>query len=131
MIVPDNTVSCKPEFLHLGKKCLGFQLDSPRQQLSRARSQDNGQGIIDLVGVTKTNNIAILIHGVSLSLRGSGRLDGGYQAVTAPEHDRADKLMSDLPRMTADAMTAKETAARLEGELAALRSRPWWKRLAG
>jgi hypothetical protein len=25
--------------------------------------------------VTKTNNIAILIHGVSLSLRGSGRLD--------------------------------------------------------
>src|ERR1019366_7926994 len=38
-------------------------------------SQDIGQGIIDLVGVTKTYNIAILIHGVSLSLRGSGRLD--------------------------------------------------------
>jgi hypothetical protein len=37
--------------------------------------QDIGQGIIDLVGVTKTYNIAILIHGVSLSLRGSGRLD--------------------------------------------------------
>src|SRR3979411_3325505 len=77
MTVPDNTVSSisKPETLHLGKKCLGFQLDSLRQQLSRTRSQDIGQGIIDLVGVTKTNNIAILIHGVSLSLRGSGRLD--------------------------------------------------------
>jgi len=77
MTVPDNTVSSisKPEVLHLGKKRLGFQLDSLRQQLSRTRSQDIGQGIIDLVGVTKTNNIAILIHGVSLSLRGSGRLD--------------------------------------------------------
>src|ERR1019366_3613353 len=63
------------EVLHLGKKHLGFQLDSLREQLSRARSQDIGQGIIDLVGMTKTNNIAILIHGVSLSLRGSGRLD--------------------------------------------------------
>src|ERR1019366_4610038 len=65
----------KPEVLHLGKKHLGFQLDSLREQLSRTRSQDIGQWIIDLVGVTKTDNIAILIHGVSLSLRGSGRLD--------------------------------------------------------
>ena len=63
MTVPDNTVSSisKPEVLHLGKKRLGFQLDSLRQQLSRTRSQDIGQGIIDLVAVTKTNNIAILI----------------------------------------------------------------------
>src|SRR5271163_23773 len=77
MTVPDNTVSSisKLEALHLGKKCLGFQLDSLCEQLSRSRSQDIGQGIINLVGVTKTNNIAILIHGVSLSLRGSGRLD--------------------------------------------------------
>jgi hypothetical protein len=28
-------------------------------------------------------------------------------------------------------MTAKEATARLEGELAALRSRPWWRRIAG
>jgi hypothetical protein len=77
MTVANNTISpiSKPELLHRGKKHLGLQLDSLREQLSRARSQDIGQGIIDLVGVTKTNNIAILIHGVSLSLRGSGRLD--------------------------------------------------------
>src|ERR1019366_855466 len=77
MTVANNTISpiSKPEVLHLGKKHLGLQLDSLREQLSRARSQDIGQGIIDLVGVTKTYNIAILIHGVSLSLRGSGRLD--------------------------------------------------------
>jgi hypothetical protein len=77
LTVANNTISpiSKPEVLHRGKKYLGLQLDSLREQLSRARSQDIGQGIIDLVGVTKTNNIAILIHGVSLSLRRSGRLD--------------------------------------------------------
>src|SRR5450830_1824371 len=77
MTVPDNTVSSisKPAALHLGEERLSFQLDSLREQLSRTRSQDIGQWIIDLVGVTKTNNIANLVHGVSLSLRGSGRLD--------------------------------------------------------
>src|SRR5665213_342739 len=72
-----NTLSsiCKLEVLHGGEEYLSLQLDSLREQLSRTRSQDIGQWIIDLVGVTKTNNIAILTHGVSLSLRGSGRLD--------------------------------------------------------
>jgi hypothetical protein len=31
----------------------------------------------------------------------------------------------------ADAMVARESTARLEGELLELRSRPWWRRLAG
>jgi hypothetical protein len=39
--------------------------------------------------------------------------------------------MAELLRATADTMAAKEAAARREGELATLRSRPWWKRLAG
>jgi hypothetical protein len=34
-------------------------------------------------------------------------------------------------RATADTMVAKEAAARLDGELAALRSRPWWRRMVG
>jgi chromosome segregation ATPase len=55
---------------------------------------------------------------------------GGHRADFERERDRADKLMTELLRMTADTMTAKETAARLEGELAALKARPWWKRLA-
>ena len=58
-------------------------------------------------------------------------LSGGHRADFERERDRADKLMAELLRMTADAMGAKETAARLEGQLSALRSRPWWKRLAG
>jgi hypothetical protein len=47
------------------------------------------------------------------------------------ERERADRLMAELLRATADSMAAKEAAARLDGELAALRSRPWWRRLAG
>ncbi len=55
---------------------------------------------------------------------------GGHRADFERERDRADKLMAELLRMTADAMAAKETAARLDGELAALKARPWWRRLA-
>jgi hypothetical protein len=47
------------------------------------------------------------------------------------ERDRAEHLMAELLKATADTMAAKETAARLEGELTALRSRPWWRRIAG
>jgi hypothetical protein len=47
------------------------------------------------------------------------------------ERDRADKLMAELLRATSDLMSAKESAGRLDGELAALKARPWWRRLAG
>lgn len=54
---------------------------------------------------------------------------GGHRADFERERDRADKLMAELLRRTADAMSAKETAARLDGELTALKARPWWRRL--
>src|ERR1039458_6084808 len=57
------------------RKRPGLHLDSPRKQLPGAGSKDICQGIVDLVRLTKPDNTAILIHGVSLSLRGSGRLD--------------------------------------------------------
>jgi chromosome segregation ATPase len=47
------------------------------------------------------------------------------------ERDRADKLMAELLKATSDLMSAKEAAARLGGELAAFKARPWWRRLAG
>jgi hypothetical protein len=49
------------------------------------------------------------------------------------ECERADRLVTELIKMTSDMMEAKETAAKLEGELAALRSTPkrepltWWR----
>ena len=49
------------------------------------------------------------------------------------ERDRAEPLLADLLRLTANLMSAREAAARLEGELTALRalrsSRPWWWRM--
>ena len=87
------------------------------------------------------------------------RSPGGHQAVTAPlkakiealqaeltrleatstghradferERDRAEHLMAELLKATAVTMAARESTARLEGELMALRSRSWWHRLAG
>src|SRR3974390_3393926 len=49
------------------------------------------------------------------------------------ERQRAERLMAELLRFTADLMSAREAAARLEGELTALRTlrtfRPWWWRV--
>jgi predicted nucleic acid-binding Zn-ribbon protein len=49
------------------------------------------------------------------------------------ERDRAEGLLAELLRMTAELMSAREASARLEDELNALRaqrhSRPWWWRL--
>ena len=47
------------------------------------------------------------------------------------ERDRADKLMVELLKAISDLMATKEASARLDGELAALKARPWWKRIAG
>src|ERR1019366_7099229 len=75
--VPHEAVAAvgKLQAIHRGKKRLGFHLDSLRKQLPCTRSQDIRQWIVDLVGLTQWDNVAILVHGVSLSLRGSGRLD--------------------------------------------------------
>jgi chromosome segregation ATPase len=45
------------------------------------------------------------------------------------ERDRLEQVVVDLLRATLDAQTAKEAVVRLEGELKALQSRPWWRRL--
>ena len=63
------------EILHGGEEGLGLHLHSLSEKPSGTRTQDAGQRIIDRVGLTKPDNTAILFHGVSLSLRGSGRLD--------------------------------------------------------
>jgi chromosome segregation ATPase len=47
------------------------------------------------------------------------------------ERDRLEQLAVDLLRAALDAQTAKQAVVRLEGELKALKSRPWWRRLTG
>jgi hypothetical protein len=46
------------------------------------------------------------------------------------ERERAEQFAAEIVRVFADLIGAKEKAARLEGEIAALRARPWWLRLA-
>jgi hypothetical protein len=55
----------------------------------------------------------------------------GHRADFDRERERGDSLMSEILKFMAAAMSARETAARLEGEIATLRSRPWWRRLTG
>jgi hypothetical protein len=47
------------------------------------------------------------------------------------ERERCERLVAEVLRSTAELMAAREAAATLAGELAALRGRPWWRRLAG
>jgi hypothetical protein len=47
------------------------------------------------------------------------------------ERDRERRLMSEVLKATAETMAAREAAARLAGELAAIQAGPWWRRLAG
>jgi hypothetical protein len=54
-----------------------------------------------------------------------------HRAKFERERERLDQLLVDLLRAILDAQTAKEAVARLDGELKALRWRPWWRRLAG
>jgi hypothetical protein len=42
------------------------------------------------------------------------------------ERERAERLMAELLRAKADLLAARATTARLESELAVLRSRPFW-----
>ena len=56
---------------------------------------------------------------------------GGHRADFERERDRAERLMAELLKSTADTMAAREATARLKGELMALRSRRWWQRMMG
>ena len=57
------------------------------------------------------------------------RSPAGHQADFEWERDQGQKLMAEFLKMIAVTMTANEATARLEGELAALKARPWWRRL--
>ena len=53
----------------------------------------------------------------------------GHRADFERERDRCDTLMAETLVLTKVAMSARENAARLEGEVSARRGRRWWGRL--
>ncbi len=77
MAVPDQASPPvrQPQLLHAGQEGFGFKFNGLRQQPPRTGAQHVGQRIVDIVRLTETDNIDRLVHGVSLSVRGSGRLD--------------------------------------------------------
>jgi hypothetical protein len=65
---------------------------------------------------------------------GLAKLEATFTAHRADferERERLDRLMAEILRAILEAQTAKEAAAKLVGELTALQSRPWWRRLVG
>jgi hypothetical protein len=77
MAMPDQTVAAvrQLQVAHLSQEGLSLILNRLGQQFAGASSQNIRQGIIDRIGLTQAQNIGSLVHGVSLSRRGSGRLD--------------------------------------------------------
>jgi hypothetical protein len=53
----------------------------------------------------------------------------GHRADFERERERCDNIMAEALKLTKIAMSARENAARLEGELTARQGRPWWRRL--
>jgi hypothetical protein len=47
------------------------------------------------------------------------------------ERERCERLMAEVLKATAELMAARETAAKISGELMAFKARLWWRRLAG
>jgi hypothetical protein len=47
------------------------------------------------------------------------------------ERERSERLMAEVLKATEELMAAREATARIAGEFAAYRARPWWRRLAG
>jgi len=88
MAVPDQTITPvrQPEILHSCEEDLGFEFDGLRKKPSGANPQDIRQRIVDIVGLTEPDNAGKHVHGVSLSSRGSGRLDTRLD--TPPSHRR-------------------------------------------
>ncbi len=102
MTVPHQAISAigKLQLLHRGEEYLRLHLDSLRKKLPRTESQDIGQWIVNLVGLTQRDNLAILVHGVSLSSRGSGRLDTRLDTPPiSPRHHPVSRITPGLEGM--------------------------------
>jgi len=64
------------QILPVGQERLHLQVHSLREQPPGAGAQHIRQGVVDVIGLTKADDVGNLSSiGVSLSLRGSGRLD--------------------------------------------------------
>jgi hypothetical protein len=64
----------EPPLGHLRQEALSFRFDRLRQQAACPQPQHRRQRVVDGLRLPERDYRAILVHGVSLSLRVSGRL---------------------------------------------------------
>jgi phage-related minor tail protein len=103
-----------------------------RHRLPRSRSND-GRALVPLFG-RRVDAFAMraCIDSLQRELAKVEAMAAAHRADFKRERDRAEHLLLKAAAdAMADAMAARELTARLEGELLELRSRPWWRRLAG
>lgn len=106
-----------------GKALVTVDLTEIRHVALPARSPGGHQAV--------TGALKARIEALEAELAKLETTSAGHRADFERERDRAERLVSELLKLTAEMMAAKESAARLEGELAALRQRRWWQRLRG
>src|SRR5262245_30552648 len=120
-------------YRQLGQR-LGCSRDAARELVKRLRlprhKANDGKALVS-VDLSEINHHLMPTHvTASRKKRIESKLEAtaaGHQAEL--ERERAERLMAELLRAKADALASRATVTRLEGELAALRSRPWWRRL--
>ena len=104
-----------------------------RLQLPRSRS-DDGKALVsvDLAeikhtpGRRQTSDVAqwtTMVAALHVEIAQLETSAAGHRADFERERERADRLMAELKQATAEATAAREAAARLEGEVAVLRTR--------
>jgi chromosome segregation ATPase len=101
--------------LNNGMALVSIDLADINQVALPARSPDDGHQAV-------SGSLKARIEILEIQLATVEAAAVGHRADFERERNRADQLMSELLKMTADAMTAKEIAARLDGELVALKA---------
>ena len=113
-----------------GKVLVSIDLADIRHKPLPARSPRSHQPVSEAVTILQAK-----IQILEAELAAEQQRSAGHRADFERERARSDHLMSCLLAQTIDLMTVCEVTARLEGEVAALRSPPkrhrWWQRRAG
>jgi hypothetical protein len=113
-----------------GKVLVTVDLTEIRHKPLPARSPRNHQRVSDAVTglMAQIKTLEAELAAKDADLAAEQQCSGGHRADF--ERERSDQLMCHLLAQTIDLMTAGEVNARLEGEIAALRSprRRWWQR---
>ena len=100
--------------------------DGPASRNEWVSHMTTTRDIAGWIGVLKVKVQAMQAEMVRLE-----KLAANHRINFERERDRAGQLVDELLQMTATAMHAEAEKKRLEGEIAALRSRSLWQQLVG